>query len=145
VEIKQRKGEKRFSKKREDQPVSTRRQIHPAEIIHDGKIERIMDEHFGMNSRQSAALCLGKTVGNRNLQRLTDNSSTSEVSAIQRSVVQRGIVDWFKKKLGSDPEGTVRNIDSGLDKASKVLDSAAPKIVDNPAVKKKLGSEGRNG
>lgn len=132
------KGKNTFQIKGENKPVSVQQQIHPAEIFRNGGTDRIMDKRFSMNSRHSAALIFGETVGNRNMQRLIDSASTSDAGAIQRSVIQRGIIDWIKKKLGSDPKGAVSKMDSGLDKASKILDSAASKAVGDPALRKKL-------
>jgi hypothetical protein len=132
------KKNQRILKKTQQRSVSRNAAFaHPALLFPEGSLDRIKDARFNPRNRQNALTMLGQTVGNRSLQRMINNTSEPQ-TAIQRSTVQRGILDWIKKKIGNDPEGAVRSMNKNLDRASKILDGAASTVPDNPDLRKKI-------
>lgn len=136
---KQEKDKKRLSRSAGNAPDHLQaKSPHPGALFPGGQLKRVTDEHFGLSARQSALNHLGQTVGNRALQRMVIDPSHSSKAAIQRSVVQRDVWEWVKGKLGSDPEGAVRKMNSSLKRASMILDIVTSSTVGDPALRKKL-------
>ncbi|MCJ7622743.1 MAG: hypothetical protein MUO76_04505 [Anaerolineaceae bacterium] len=128
--------------KDEHKPVSGRQQIHPAELFRGGSVDRVADSRFGMNARHTAALSLGETIGNRNLQRHLEKPSTPDKGIVQKRIIQRGLLssikDWFKKKFGMDPKGAMKKLDYELQFVCDVIDDTLADKGSHPEMRKKL-------
>lgn len=111
---------------------------HPAQLFPNGQIDRVTDARFTPVARHHALNVLGQTVGNRSLQRMVSDPRSASLATSQQHVVQRGILDWIKKKIGSDPEGAVRSMDTNLGRASKILELAATSPSGSPELRQKL-------
>ncbi|MCJ7625788.1 MAG: hypothetical protein MUO76_20030, partial [Anaerolineaceae bacterium] len=90
----------------------------------------LLNERFSLQTRQSAAIRMGEAVGNRSVQRLISNSQQPGQNTIQRVSFGRRVKNWFKKLFGTDPEGAVREMDTWLERASKITNVASNKIQD---------------